>query len=143
MDDKKEVFIGWKVLIVDDDIHGLSIMRMLMEHHGAMVCTAENGREGVDLALRVRPDFIISDLSMPIMDGWELIRRLKMERDTAAIPIIALTAHAMIGDREKAIAAGCHNYLTKPVNPLYFIEHLHALLVDMPEFVNRFSKENE
>ncbi|MBZ0305553.1 MAG: response regulator [Anaerolineae bacterium] len=141
MDDRKDVFVGWKVLIVDDDVHGLNIMSMLMQHHGAAVCTAENGRDGLEQALHMRPDFIISDLSMPVMDGWELIRRLKGERDTAAIPIIALTAHAMIGDREKAIAAGCHNYLTKPVNPIHFISHLYALLVDMPEFVHKFSKE--
>ena len=123
---------GWNVLVVDDDPMSLMVATMILKHHGATVYPAANGKEGLELAKLVRPRFIISDLSMPIMDGWAMISELKRDPSTKSIPAIALTAHAMIGDREKAMAAGFHNYLTKPLTPATFIKDLVRLLLDIP-----------
>ena len=127
----------WKVVVVDDDLRSLDIACSLLKHYGAQVYQAANGEEGVKLASEHLPDLVITDISMPIMDGWELIRRLKGERATLDIPIIALTAHAMPGHRTRAIAAGCHNYLTKPLTPYTFIKDLLILLVDIPSLAIR------
>jgi CheY-like chemotaxis protein len=80
------------------------------------VIEAVHGQEGVELAERERPDLILMDLSLPVMDGWEATRRLKANDDLRSIPVIALTAHAMVGDKEKALAAGCDDYLVKPLD---------------------------
>ena len=80
------------------------------------VIEAVNGKEGVEIAERERPELILMDLSLPIMDGWEATRRLKANVDLRSIPVIALTAHAMKGDEEKALAAGCDGYLAKPID---------------------------
>ncbi len=77
---------------------------------------ATNGQEGLEIAERERPDLILMDLSLPVMDGWEATRRLKANDDLRSIPVIALTAHAMVGDKEKALAAGCNDYLVKPLD---------------------------
>ena len=124
---------GWTILVVDDDPHGRQIMDQLLSYFGAASFTAEDGAQGLDLARRLHPDVVIADLAMPVMDGWEMIRHLKKDPDVKAIPIIALTAYAMVGDREKALAAGCHNYLTKPIKPTTFISELVAILVEIPE----------
>jgi CheY-like chemotaxis protein len=124
----------WDVLVVDDDPMSLMVAAMILKHHGATVHTAANGKEGLEMAKSLQPRFIISDLSMPIMDGWTMIDALKRDLATHAIPAIALTAHAMVGDREKAIAAGFHNYLTKPLTPATFMKDLLRLLNDIPGF---------
>jgi CheY-like chemotaxis protein len=110
----------------------LMVAAMILKHHGASVHTAANGQEGLDIAKTLHPRFIISDLSMPVMDGWTMIEELKRDVSTHAIPAIALTAHAMTGDREKAVAAGFHNYLTKPLTPSTFMKDLVRLLTDIP-----------
>ena len=130
----------WKVLVVDDDLKSLDIACSLLIHYGAHVQRATSGKAGVELAIQFVPDFIITDISMPSMDGWELIRHLKQDRATLDIPIIALTAHAMPGHRTRAIAAGCHNYLTKPLTPYTFIKDLLILLVDIPAFAIRLQE---
>ena len=122
----------WLVLVVDDDTMSLMVAMMILKHHGANVHTATNGQEGLEMARQLRPRLIISDLSMPVMDGWAMIDELKREPSTQTIPAIALTAHAMIGDREKAIAAGFHNYLSKPLTPATFMKDLMRLLNDIP-----------
>jgi CheY-like chemotaxis protein len=122
----------WEVLVVDDDAMSLMVAMMILNHHGAKVHTATNGQEGLEMARLLRPRLIISDLSMPVMDGWMMIDELKRDVSTHTIPAIALTAHAMIGDREKAIAAGFHNYLSKPLTPATFMKDLMRLLNDIP-----------
>jgi two-component system response regulator len=97
------------------------------------VYTASNGKEGLKVTQEVQPRFVISDLSMPVMDGWGFINAVKNDRRLAHTPVIALTAHAMIGDRERAIAVGFHNYLTKPLTVDTFMADLVRLLVDIPE----------
>jgi CheY-like chemotaxis protein len=120
----KDTLKGWTVLVVDDDLKSLDIAYRLLYYFGADVHTAMNGKEGLERAKHVKPQIIITDLSMPIMDGWELIDCLKKDPELCDIPVIALTAHAMTGDSEKAITAGCHNYLTKPLMPTTFITDL-------------------
>ncbi len=104
-----------KVLVVEDvDFNRELVVQLLEDKYH--VIEAVNGQEGVELAERERPDLILMDLSLPVMDGWEATRRLKANDDLRSIPVIALTAHAMAGDMEKALAAGCDDYLVKPLD---------------------------
>ncbi len=137
----RTLLAGWRVLVVDDDAMSLDVARLMLKHHGAEVHTAQNGREGLEKAREIMPRFIISDLSMPVMNGWELVESLKGDARTRDIPVIALTAHAMAGDRERAIAAGCHNYMTKPLTPSTFMHELVTLLVDIPDFKHALTLE--
>lgn len=104
-----------KVLVVEDvDFNRELVVQLLEDKYH--VIEAVNGQEGVELAERERPELILMDLSLPVMDGWEATRRLKANDDLRSIPVIALTAHAMVGDKEKALAAGCDDYLVKPLD---------------------------
>lgn len=104
-----------KVLVVEDvDFNRELIVQLLEDKYE--VIEAVNGQQGVELAERERPELILMDLSLPVMDGWEATRRLKANADLRTIPVIALTAHAMKGDKEKALAAGCDDYLVKPLD---------------------------
>lgn len=130
------VFVGWEVLVVDDEPDSLEVATRLLKIAGAMVTSAGSGKEALE-KVQAHPSqfkFVLSDLSMPDMDGWELLYQLKQETPTKNIPVIALTAHAMAGDRERGIAAGFHNYITKPLNPTNFIQQLINLLVEIPEY---------
>src|SRR5579862_4505794 len=91
------------------------LSRRLM-HRGYQVSLAVDGRQGVETARREQPDLVLMDLSLPEIDGWQATRMLKGDEATCAIPVVALTAHAMVGDLEKALEAGCDDYATKPVN---------------------------
>jgi CheY-like chemotaxis protein len=129
-------FVGWEVLVVDDEPDSLEVATRMLKIAGAIVITASNGKEALQ-KVQAHPSqfkFVLSDLSMPDMDGWELLYQLKQETPTKDIPVIALTAHAMAGDRERGIAAGFHNYITKPLNPTNFIQQLINLLVEIPEY---------
>jgi CheY-like chemotaxis protein len=104
-----------KVLVVEDvDFNRELIVQLLEDKY--KVIEAVNGQAGLELAESERPELILMDLSLPVMDGWEATRRLKANSDLRAIPVIALTAHAMKGDKEKALAAGCDDYLVKPLD---------------------------
>jgi CheY-like chemotaxis protein len=130
---KRDLLAGWEVLVVEDEPDSLEVAERILRFYGAKVHTATNGKEGLAQARRLLPRFILSDLSMPEMDGWEMLFELKQDRTTVDIPVIALTAHAMKGDRERAINAGFHNYLTKPLNPATFMSDVVKLLDDIPE----------
>jgi CheY-like chemotaxis protein len=131
---RRDILNGWNVLVVDDEPDSLDVASRILKHYGAQVHTATNGQEGLEAVRKLRPRFIISDLSMPVLDGWGFLEELKRNRDTLEIPVIALTAHAMVGDRQRAIVAGFHNYLTKPLTPATFMTDLVRLLDDIPEF---------
>jgi CheY-like chemotaxis protein len=104
-----------KILVVEDvDFNRDLIVQLLEDKY--QVIEAVNGNEGIEIAEQERPELILMDLSLPIMDGWEATRRLKANADLRSIPVIALTAHAMKGDEEKALAAGCDDYLAKPID---------------------------
>jgi CheY-like chemotaxis protein len=105
-----------KVLYVEDNDDNVYMLKMRLELLGDFeVVAAEDGEKGCDLAASERPDVILMDLEMPGIDGWEATRRLKSNPDTRAIPVIALSAHALAGAREKALAAGCDEFDTKPI----------------------------
>jgi CheY-like chemotaxis protein len=127
-----DLLAGWDVVVVEDEEDSLEVARYILDFYGARVHVGRNGQEGLAVIRSIRPKFVICDLSMPIMDGWELLRLLKEDISTREIPVIALTAHAMIGDRERAIAVGFHNYLTKPLTALTFMDQLLRLLLDIP-----------
>jgi len=114
------------LLIVDDEPTNVQLIRMLAEDVGLPVRlrTASNGLEAVTLARELAPALVLMDLKLPVLDGLEATRRLKADPATASIPVIALTAQAMVGDRERALAAGCDGYLTKPID----LQALVALL---------------
>ena len=104
-----------RILVVDDDEMNRDMLSRRLIRRGYEVDLAVNGEEAIAKAREGRPSLILMDLSMPVLDGYEATRRLKAEPATAAIPVIGLSAHAMVGDREKALAAGCDDYDTKPV----------------------------
>ena len=104
-----------KILVVEDVDFNRDLLVQLLEDDYEVI-EAVNGQEGVELAERERPDLILMDLSLPVMDGWEATRQLKANDYFRSIPVIALTAHAMKGDEEKALAAGCDDYLVKPLD---------------------------
>ena len=132
----RDILSGWTILVVDDEEDSLEVVRLMLSFYQAHVLTAQNGAEGFTMAETHIPRFIISDLSMPVMDGWTLVRKLKADERLKNIPVIALTAHAMIGDRKRGLAAGFHNYLTKPLNPPTFVRDLLELLMDIPALAN-------
>jgi two-component system, cell cycle response regulator DivK len=105
------------VLVVDDVEHGREIFAEYMEFRGFRVATAADGLEALEKAFELRPDIILMDLSLPLLDGWEATRRLKQDDRTRDIPVIALTAHALVSAHERAIEAGCNSVVTKPCLP--------------------------
>lgn len=135
----RNLLIGWDVVVIDDEPDSLEVAEIILDAYGANVRTATNGAEGLQLVRQARPKFVISDISMPVMDGWGFIHALKNDRTLMDIPAIALTAHAMVGDRERAIAAGFHNYLTKPLTAETFIYDLLKLLMDIPELAEELN----
>ena len=105
-----------KLLYVEDNDDNVYMLKMRLELLGDFeVVTAENGERGCEMAVTERPDIILMDLEMPIVDGWEATRRLKSNAETRDIPVIAFSAHALGGEREKALAAGCDEFDTKPI----------------------------
>ena len=104
-----------KILIVEDNEPNRDMLSRRLARRGYEILVAEDGAIGLELARTDAPDLILLDMSLPGLDGWEVARRLKAAAETRTIPVIALTAHAMAGDREKALAAGCDDYDTKPV----------------------------
>ncbi len=117
-----------KILLVEDNELNRDMLSRRLTRKGYEVITAVNGQEGVDLARNDQPDIILMDMSLPIMDGWEATRQIKANAATNTIPVIALTAHAMSGDREKAIDAGCNDYDIKPVDLPRLLGKIEALL---------------
>jgi two-component system, cell cycle response regulator DivK len=105
-----------KILYVEDNEDNIYVLKGRLERAGHTVLVATDGARGIATALAETPDLVIMDLSLPVMDGWEATRRLKTTPETSAIPVLALSAHAMAGDRERAIAAGCDDFDTKPID---------------------------
>ena len=104
-----------KILLVEDNEMNRDMLSRRLKRRGYEVAIAVNGAEGVAMASSDTPDLILMDMSLPVMDGWEATKNIKADPTTQSIPIIALTAHAMSGDREKALEAGCDDYDTKPI----------------------------
>ncbi len=121
-----------KVLLVEDNEMNRDMLGRRLQRKGYEVCIAVDGAEGIAMAQSDVPDIILMDMSLPVVDGWEATRRLKADPRIKAIPIIALTAHAMSGDREQAIEAGCDDYDTKPIEFSRLLEKIEALLARGP-----------
>jgi CheY-like chemotaxis protein len=117
-----------KLLIVEDNEMNRDMLSRRLIRRGYEVVMAVDGEEGVTAAKSECPDLILMDMSLPVIDGWEATRRLKAEPQTRGIPVIGLTAHAMAGDREKVIDAGCDDYDTKPVELPRLLQKIEALL---------------
>ncbi|MEJ2678136.1 MAG: response regulator [Gemmatimonadota bacterium] len=117
-----------KILLVEDDEMNRDMLSRRLMKRGYDVVIATDGEQGVARARTDGPDIILMDMSLPIIDGWDATRQLKEEENTRDIPVIALTAHAMSGDREKAMAAGCDDFDTKPVELTRLLEKIEALL---------------
>ncbi len=117
-----------KILLVEDNEINRDMLSRRLARRGYQVVIALDGEQGVAMARSEAPDLILMDMSLPVLDGWEAARQLKAAPETRAIPIIALTAHAMVGDREKAIEAGCNDYDTKPIEFPRLLEKIDAVL---------------
>jgi len=117
-----------KVLLVEDNEMNRDMLSRRLIRRGFEVVFAVDGKQGVDLARTEKPDIILMDMSLPVMDGWEATRCVKSDDATRSVPVIGLTAHAMSGDREKAIEAGCDDYDTKPVELDRLIGKIERLL---------------
>jgi CheY-like chemotaxis protein len=115
-------------LLVEDNEMNRDMLSRRLERRGYQVVIAVDGQQGVDMARAEGPDLVLMDMSLPVLDGWEATRRLKAEASTRAIPVIALTAHAMAGDREKAMEAGCDDYDTKPIELPRLLGKIEELL---------------
>jgi two-component system cell cycle response regulator DivK len=116
------------VLLVEDNPHNRKIFSGMLTHSGFQVIEAEDGHQALAAMQKALPDIILMDLSIPGVDGWEVTRRLKADPRTKPVPIIALTAHAMRGDEERAFAAGCDHYLAKPISPKKVVEEVRKIL---------------
>jgi two-component system, cell cycle response regulator DivK len=119
-----------KILLVEDNEMNRDMLSRRLERRGYEIVIAVDGGEGLELARSTAPDLILMDMSLPVVDGWEATRRLKAAPETARIPVIALTAHAMRGDQEKALEAGCDDYDTKPVDLPRLLGKIETLLGD-------------
>ena len=118
-----------KLLLVEDNEMNRDMLSRRLARRDYEVLVAVDGEEGVVMASSEAPDLILMDMSLPVMDGWEATRQLKASPETKAVPIIALTAHAMSGDREKAIEAGCDDYDTKPIELPRLLDKIEAALL--------------
>jgi CheY-like chemotaxis protein len=114
----------WQVLVVDDEPDNLEVVAETLEYRGVQVKTAQNGKEGLETLKDFAANLILTDLSMPVMDGWQMRARIKSDPNMSLIPVVALSAHAITGDKERALEAGFDGYMTKPVN-------IHTLLDDI------------
>lgn len=124
---------GWTILVVDDHAISLEVLSDLLGFYGAKTLTAQDGRKAYEIAVQSVPTLIITDLSMPVTSGWELINMLQSNPATQHIPIIALTGHARSEYRDQAMEKGVQHYLIKPIDPFTFIAQIVAIIESIPE----------
>jgi len=121
-----------KILYVEDNEDNVYVVKSRLTRAGFTILIAADGAQGVVMASTEQPDLILMDLSLPVLDGWEATRRIKAAPETKHIPVVALTAHAMAGDRVKALAAGCNDFDTKPIELPRLLQKIRALLPERP-----------
>lgn len=117
-----------RILVIEDNEQNLYLATFLLGKSGYEVIAARDGQEGIDKACRERPNLIVLDMELPIMDGYEVARRLKKIPECQAIPIVAVTSFAMVGDREKILATGCQGYIEKPIDSETFVQEIERYL---------------
>jgi two-component system, cell cycle response regulator DivK len=118
-----------KILIIEDNEQNLYLLSFIFKKHGYEVETALDGQTGIDMAVRIRPDLIVLDIQLPVMDGYAVARKLRGYNKLADTPIVAVTSYAMVGDREKAFESGCTGYIEKPINPDTFMAQVEENFV--------------
>jgi two-component system cell cycle response regulator DivK len=116
------------ILVIEDNEQNLYLVRFILEKNGYTVSAALDGKTGIEMADRLRPDLILLDIQLPVMDGYAVARHLRANAALAAIPVVAVTSHAMVGDRDKAMAVGCNGYIEKPINPETFLSEVEMHL---------------
>ncbi len=119
-------------LVIEDNEDNMELITFILEENGFRTLRAETGRKGIDLALHARPDFILLDIQLPDIAGPEVLRRIRASATAARIPVIAVTSHAMAGDREKLLAAGCDGYIEKPIDPTSIIAQIRRFIGEDP-----------
>ena len=117
-----------KVLVIEDNETNLYLMRTILKKLGFQVIEAQDGARGVELAINEKPDLILMDIQLPVMDGIEATKKIRSIEETKKIPIIAITSYAMVGDKERILQAGCTEHIEKPIEPKSFIEELKKYL---------------
>jgi two-component system cell cycle response regulator DivK len=125
--------VSAKILLIEDNEQNMYLLTFLLGRHGHEVLQACDGRQGIELALKENPDLVLLDIQLPQMDGYAVAREIKAIQMLAGIPIVAVTSYAMVGDREKTIAAGCSGYIEKPINPDTFMEQIKEFLPEMQQ----------
>ncbi len=117
-----------KILIIEDNEQNLYLTTFLLEKQGFDVVQARTGLQGLELAVSQKPDLILLDIQLPVMNGYEVAGRLKQDVETRSIPIVSVTSYAMAGDREAILAAGCEGYIEKPIDPDSFVAQVKSFL---------------
>ena len=112
------------ILVIEDNEQNLYLVTFLLKQSGFKIIAARSGPEGIDLAGRIQPDLILLDIQLPLMDGYAVARELKRNPVLRDVPIVAVTSYAMVGDRERALQAGCAGYIEKPINPATFVSEI-------------------
>jgi len=113
-----------KILVIEDNEQNLYLVRYILEENNHEVFAASDGKTGIDMAISIKPDLILLDIQLPVMDGYAVARNLRQIPDLVDTPIIAVTSYAMVGDRGKAMAAGCNGYIEKPIDPDTFMNEV-------------------
>jgi two-component system cell cycle response regulator DivK len=121
------------ILLIEDNAQNRYLATFLLEQHGYRVVSTIDGRAGIEAARKFQPDLILLDIQLPTMDGYAVAQALRNSETTAKIPIVAVTSYAMVGDREKCLAAGCTGYVEKPIDPETFLTEIEAFLVPPKE----------
>ncbi len=117
------------ILVIEDNERNLYLVSFILEKYGYRVVQARDGQTGIRLAREINPDLILLDIQLPVMDGYAVAREMTKDRDLRSIPIVAVTSYAMLGDRERVLAAGCIGYIEKPINPATFITEIEQYLL--------------
>lgn len=116
------------ILLIEDNEQNRYLVTFLLEKNGYTVVSAADGLQGLELAREIRPQLVLLDIQLPTMDGYSVAGELRAMESLSEVPIIAVTSHAMVGDREKAIAAGCDGYIEKPIDPLTFVTEIESFV---------------
>jgi CheY-like chemotaxis protein len=116
------------ILVIEDNEKNAYLVTFILEKYGYKVFQAQDGEDGITLARQTKPDLILLDIQLPIMDGYTVARELKKDEGLRGIPIVAVTSYAMLGDRERVLAAGCIGYIEKPINPATFVAEIEKFL---------------
>jgi len=117
-----------RILVIEDNEKNLYLVTFILEKHGYQVVQARDGQTGIELAHQTKPDLILLDIQLPVMDGYAVAQELTKNEALRAIPIVAVTSYAMLGDRERILEAGCSGYVEKPINPATFLDEIEQYL---------------